>query len=171
MKTFLILSLGLAMGVPGDDFKRERSGKADEAKNAAEGKPLPAFKSEQWANTDPLDLAKLKGKVVVIDFWTFWCGPCKAAVPKLNELHQKYSKEGLVILGVHSDPDTAKGVAGVTEFGIKYPAAFDGGKLFKALGCDSYPDYVVVDRKGIVRVVDLANNEVERAVKHFLAEK
>ena len=54
---------------------------------------------------------------------------------------------------------------------MKYPVAFDGGKLMKALKCDSFPDYVVIDKKGNVRVVDLANSEVEKAIKMMLAEK
>ena len=54
---------------------------------------------------------------------------------------------------------------------MKYPVAFDGGKLMKAFKCDSFPDYVIVDRKGKARVVDLANGDVEKAVKMLLAEK
>lgn len=171
MKALLLISALTMLGTPGDDFQRERPGKNDEVKNAAEGKALPKFKSEKWVNNTGLDLNATKGKVVVIDFWAFWCGPCKAAVPKLNELHKKYSKDGLVIVGIHSVPETDKGVAAVKEFDMKYPVGFDGGKLMKALGCDGLPDYVVIDKKGVVRVVDLANGEVERAVKFFLAEK
>lgn len=54
---------------------------------------------------------------------------------------------------------------------MKYPVAFDGGRLMKAFGCDSFPDYVIIDRQGNARVVDLANGEVEKAVKMLLAEK
>lgn len=93
-------------------------------------------------------------------------------MPKLNELHDKYAPEGLVLVGVHSDKDTDKGSAAVTEEGMKYPIAFDGaGKLMKAFGCDSFPDYVVIDKKGVIRVADLANGEVERAIQVLLAEK
>lgn len=175
MKTALILlAASAAFSAPIDDFKRERGGANDKAKDAYEQKAPPMIEAERWMNTDKnreLGWGDLKGKVVLIDLWTFWCGPCKAAVPKLNELHEKFGKDGLVVLGIHSDKDTAKGVAAVTEEGIKYPVALDGGVFFKAIGCDSYPDYVLVDRKGTVRVVDLANSEVERAVKALLAEK
>ena len=54
---------------------------------------------------------------------------------------------------------------------MNYPVAFDGGKLMKALHLDGFPDYVIVDRKGNARVVDLANGEVEKAVKMLLAEE
>jgi hypothetical protein len=92
-------------------------------------------------------------------------------VPKLNELHEKYAKDGLVLIGVHSDPDTAKGQESVKTDGMKYLVSFDGGKLMKAFKCDSFPDYVVIDHKGIVRAVDLSNAEVEKAIKALIAEK
>jgi Redoxin. len=92
-------------------------------------------------------------------------------VPELNELHQKYAKDGLVLIGLHSDAGTDKGVEAAKAEKMKYPVAFDGGAFMKKVGCDSFPDYVIVDRKGIVRVVDLANSETERAVKVLLKEK
>jgi hypothetical protein len=92
-------------------------------------------------------------------------------VPELNKLHDTYAKDGLVVIGVHSDPDTAKATATVKAEKMKYAVAFDGGAFMKSVACDSYPDYVLVDRKGIVRVVDLANDETERAVKALLKEK
>ena len=92
-------------------------------------------------------------------------------MPKLNEMHEKYEKQGLVLIGLHSDPDTTKGADAAVKQKMKYPVAFDGGAFMKQVGCDSFPDYVLVDRKGTVRVVDLANGETERAVKALLSEK
>jgi peroxiredoxin len=93
-------------------------------------------------------------------------------VPKLNELHEKFKDKGLVIIGVHSDPDTAKGTAAVSETKMAYPVSFDPkGQLMKTLNCDSFPDYVLIDRKGIIRVVDLANGDVPRAVELLINEK
>ena len=86
-------------------------------------------------------------------------------------MHDKYATEGLVIIGLHSDEGTDKGVESAKSEKMRYAVAFDGGAFMKKVGCDSYPDYVIVDRKGIVRVVDLANTEIERAVKALLAEK
>jgi peroxiredoxin len=93
-------------------------------------------------------------------------------VPKLNELHEKYTKEGLVLIGVHSDPKTEEGQKVATELAMKYPVAYDGaGKLMKAFKCDSFPDYVIIDHRGTVRAVDLANAEAEKAIKMLLEEK
>jgi thiol-disulfide isomerase/thioredoxin len=155
-------------------FKRERGGDADVRKDAAEGKAPPALKAKLWLNTagnKPLAWKQLKGKVVLVDLWTYWCKPCKDAIPQLNELQVKYKEDGLVVLGIHSDPDSTKGAAAVKREAINYPVAFDGGAFFKAVGCDSYPDYVLIDRKGIVRVVDLLNAETARAVEVLLKEE
>ncbi|MBX3118049.1 MAG: TlpA family protein disulfide reductase [Fimbriimonadaceae bacterium] len=93
-------------------------------------------------------------------------------MPHLKELHARYKDQGLVLIGVHSDKDTAKGRVVAEENKLPFLIAFDEpGELMKAFGCDSYPDYVVIDRKGIVRVVDLANAEVDRAIELLLKEK
>jgi thiol-disulfide isomerase/thioredoxin len=63
------------------------------------GQKAPALSAETWLNSGPLNLADLKGKVVVIDFWATWCRPCRAVIPTLVEVYQKYKDNGLVILG------------------------------------------------------------------------
>lgn len=156
-----------------DDFRRERSGKNDEAKSALEGAAPPALEGT-WLNAPggKLDWNALKGKVVVLDFWAHWCGPCRAAVPKVKEMLGKYGKEGLVFIGVHSDPNETKMKEAVKELGMNWPTLFDGPKtMFKAFGADSYPDYYIIDRKGVLRFADIANAEVERAVQVLLDEK
>ena len=93
-------------------------------------------------------------------------------MPKLNELHDKYSKDGLVLIGVHSDPKAEDGTRVMKELAMEYVVAFDGeSKLMKAFKCDSFPDYVVIDHKGTVRAVDLASGDAEKAVKALLEEK
>ncbi len=78
----------------------------------------------------------------------------------------------MVLIGVHSDADAAKGQAVVKELGMPWPIAQDGkGETMKAFHCDSFPDYCLIDRKGIVRAVDLANAEVDKAVEALIKEK
>ena len=68
------------------------------------GKPAPELRQiKGWKNGGPVKLADLRGKVVILDFWGYWCGPCLAAMPELMKLHDKYADKGLVIIGVHSD--------------------------------------------------------------------
>lgn len=91
-------------------------------------------------------------------------------MPKLNEMHAKYKEKGFVLIGLHSDPKTDEGVAAVTKESMQFPVAFDGGAWMKKMGCDSFPDYVLIDKRGVTRVVDLANAEIERAVVKLLEE-
>ncbi len=64
------------------------------------GKPAPDLNAEDWANGSPLSADELKGKVVLLDFWAIWCGPCIATFPHLREWQEKYSEKGLVIVGM-----------------------------------------------------------------------
>jgi thiol-disulfide isomerase/thioredoxin len=64
------------------------------------GKPAPELNIEEWTNGSPLSADDLKGKVVLLDFWAIWCGPCIATFPHLREWQEKYSEKGLVIVGM-----------------------------------------------------------------------
>ena len=139
---------------------------------ALEGKPMPALDVTNWINGE-IKLADLKGKVVVVDFYATWCGPCMKAIPHNNEMQKNYKSEGLVIIGVC----TSKRGQDVFESNAKqhkveYSIARDAElKSQKAWGVSYYPTYAVIDRKGIVRAVGLQPQHVETVVKKLLAEK
>jgi thiol-disulfide isomerase/thioredoxin len=143
--------------------------RADHA--AIEGKSIRALGVSGWIN-GAVSAADLKGKVVVIDFYATWCGPCMNAIPHNNELFEKYKDKGLVLFGVCTDKRGQEKMAEVVKTrGIKYPTAVDP-QLFaeKTWAVHYYPTYAVIDRKGIVRVVGLKPNRVEAVVKKLLAE-
>ena len=136
-----------------------------------EGKPAPVLAVQDWLNSKEMKLADLKGKVVLLDFWATWCGPCIAAIPKTNALMEKYGKDGLVIIGVCNTRGAEKMAAMAKDKGIAYPIVADiGGKTDAAYKVDSYPDYCFIDRAGNVRIGDCKNGNVEDAIKALLAE-
>jgi thiol-disulfide isomerase/thioredoxin len=114
-------------------------------------------KSDVWLNSAPMTLKSLKGKVVVIDFWAFDCEPCVQAMPHIVELYDKYAKDGLVVIGVHTpradyEQDVSKLREAITKMGIKFPVVVDGKqKIFRDYLCDLWPSQFVIDRSGIVR--------------------
>jgi thiol-disulfide isomerase/thioredoxin len=139
------------------------------------GKEAPELqKIKGWINSKPLTLAELRGKVVVLDFWGTWCGPCVFEMPKLIDLHEKYHDKGLVIIGIHNDvmnsvKDLEKEINKLSKErweGRKIPfaLALDGGGKCKiegtkltcegattsAYGIQAWPTMVLIDKQGKV---------------------
>jgi AhpC/TSA family len=93
-------------------------------------------------------------------------------MPHLIELQRRLADQGLVCIGVHTKSAGEKMAAYVKEAGVSFPVALDSeGKTVEAFRADSFPDYYLIDRSGKLRVADLANADLERAVKVLLAEK
>jgi thiol-disulfide isomerase/thioredoxin len=168
----VLFPLALVAEETKDGFKRERK-VGETSKDALEGKAPPALQVESWLNTDgkETNLASHKGKVVVLDFWGTWCGPCRAAMPHLKELYAKHREDGLVVIGIHSTKQSDEMAEYVKEESLPWPVAVDVEKrTVEAFHVDSYPDYYVIDRAGNLRFADLSNSELDRAVEMLLKE-
>jgi thiol-disulfide isomerase/thioredoxin len=119
-------------------------------------------------------LKDLRGKVVVLDFWATWCGPCKKEIPGLKKLYANHAKEGLEILGISlDDPDKLKEVvAFVKDNEMPWPQVTgkQAAEFADKWGIDAIPAMFVIDRKGKLRSVE-ARGKLEKLIPELLAEK
>lgn len=138
---------------------------------ALEGKPMPKLNLGEWAN-GMVTANAMKGKVLIVDFYATWCGPCMAAIPHNNEMLKKYRDKGLVILGVCTSDSGQESMAATARArGMQYPTARDPELISeKNWHVHYYPTYAIVDRKGIVRAIGVQPHHVEEVVKKLLDE-
>lgn len=143
-----------------------------DAWDALEGKAAPKIDNlTGWMNTEARSWKDLEGKVVIIDMWATWCGPCIAQMPKLTALHQKYAEQGLVILGVHSANGFEKMDAYVKNKELPWAfAADDKRELSTALSVQYIPSYFIVDKKGTLRVAGASRDKIEDIVAALIKE-
>jgi thiol-disulfide isomerase/thioredoxin len=155
------------------------SGKAAEGAPMIEG-DMPELKgATTWLNSKPLTKAALKGKVVVIDFWTYSCINCLRALPYINAWYERYKDSGLVIIGVHSpefdfEKDSANVRMAIGKFGIKYPVAMDSDMaLWNAFHNQFWPAHYFVDANGKIRGHHFGEGKYarsERTIRQLLTE-
>ena len=102
-----------------------------------------------------VELKELAGKIVLIDFWASWCEPCKAELPELEKLAQKYGPRGVVILGIDVDEKTENGARLAQQLGLHFTIAADPAqKTIEKYDPPRMPSSFVVDRAGVVRFVN-----------------
>jgi cytochrome c biogenesis protein CcdA/thiol-disulfide isomerase/thioredoxin len=146
--------------------------------------PAPQFTGIQaWLNTAgdrPLTLAKLRGKVVLVDFWTYSCINCLRTLPYLEGWYRTYAKDGFVIVGVHTpefafEHDVSNVRQATHEYGVRYPVAIDNGYgTWNAYGNQYWPAEYLIDARGHVREAKFGEGEyskTENAIRSLLAER
>ena len=156
-----------------------RTGKMGELILPVEGTLPPLDGLGPWFNSAPLDLKQLRGKVVLIDFWTYSCINCLRSIPYVKAWDQTYRKDGLVVIGVHApefafERDPANVARAVKDLAITYPVALDNRyRLWSALRNNYWPAHYFVDAKGRVRYHHFGEGNYamsERVIRQLLAE-
>jgi cytochrome c biogenesis protein CcdA/thiol-disulfide isomerase/thioredoxin len=135
--------------------------------------------AEEWLNSPPLTREELKGKVVLIDFWTYSCINCLRAIPYVRAWAEKYKDHGLVVIGVHTpefafERKVSNVRAAVAELKIEYPVPIDNEyKIWRAFDNQYWPAHYFIDAKGRIRYHHFGEGEYdrsERVIQQLLAE-
>jgi thiol-disulfide isomerase/thioredoxin len=149
-------------------------------KVAQAGATAPDFVGiKNWLNSSPLTISALRGKVVLVDFWTLGCINCVRTLPYVTKLHEKYAGQGLVIVGVHTpeffyEKPTTAVAAAVRLHGIRYPVAQDNEfRTWKAYQNQYWPAQYLVNKQGQIVFQHAGEgryDEIERTIQKLLSE-
>lgn len=146
---------------------------------SSESAAAPELATGDWINSEPLKLKDLRGRVVLIDFWTFGCYNCRNTVPYIKGWHDRYRDKGLTVVGVHSPEfDEEREVENlrraVASLGISYPVVTDNDyQTWKAYNVEAWPTIFLLDKQGRVRwkhVGERDYDEAERQIQKLIAE-
>jgi len=144
-----------------------------------EGTLPPLEGAVQWLNSPPLTAEALKGKVVLVDFWTYSCINCLRTLPYVKAWAEKYRDQGLVVIGVHApefafERDVSNVTKAMKDLGITYPVAIDNAyKIWRAFDNQYWPAHYFADAKGQIRYHHFGEGdyaESERVIQQLLRE-
>jgi thiol-disulfide isomerase/thioredoxin len=151
---------------------------------AASAPALRDIVADEWIDQAPVKLADLRGRVVLLDFWATWCGPCRVTFPRLQKWHESYKDKGLVILGVTNFFGHAEGkqltqpqeVAYLRDFKKRFhiPYGFavaDSGENDRNYAVSSIPTSFLIDRRGVVRLISVGSSDEEAAMLNKMIKK
>jgi thiol-disulfide isomerase/thioredoxin len=134
---------------------------------------------DTWLNSEPLTMQQLRGKVVLVDFWTYTCINCIDVLPYVKGWNQKYKDQGLVVVGVHTpeypfERNTDNVKTAIKRLGITYPVAQDNRyATWNAYDNQYWPAFYLVDKKGHVVYTHFGEGDYEQTeakIKSLLAE-
>lgn len=149
------------------------------AANAGIGMNAPDITNGTWLNSTPLHIADLKGKVVMVEFWTFGCHNCRNVEPYVKQWHERYADQGFVVIGVHSpefsherEIDNVRRY--ITEHDIHFPVPIDNDfSTWNKYGNRYWPAMYLIDKHGIIRHIRIGEGgyqDTEHLIKTLLAE-
>jgi cytochrome c biogenesis protein CcmG/thiol:disulfide interchange protein DsbE len=147
-------------------------GSTTQSSTGAQGGPAPAF-SLPTSTGGSLAFASLKGKPVYLNFFASWCGPCQEEATDIGDLARKYSKQGLVVVGVDEMETPAKAEQFRKDHNLPYQAVVDPGTLRDAYNVNGLPVHVFIDRAGKIstlRVGEMSRQEIDAALRLLVAK-
>lgn len=144
---------------------------------AGDGQAAPAFSARPLGGGEALQLEEFRGKVVYLDFWASWCGPCRQSLPWLERLRRELRPTGLEVLGVNVDEDAADARRFLKRYPVSFPVLGDArGMIASLYDVRDMPSSYLIDRKGVVRHAHRGFNRDDAArlrlrVEALLAEQ
>jgi cytochrome c biogenesis protein CcmG, thiol:disulfide interchange protein DsbE len=155
----LLLVAGL-LALLGWKVTHQESGKLLSDVSEGTKPPAPSFRLSRLDRSGDLDLASLRNKVVLINFWATWCDPCKRELPRLQRAWQRYRGRDVVFVGVDAQDFDDGARRAIRKYGMTYPVVYDGsGKVLSRYGGLPLPKTFVVDRRG--RIVSFHLGELD----------
>jgi len=161
---FLGAALSLTLAACGGGAAEGGGAESGGADGSLVGKPAPAFTAESVGGEGPKSVADASGKVVIVDFWATFCGPCKKSFPKYQELVDQFGGD-LAVIGVsvdESDTEKAKLEEFIKATGVKFSVVWDKDKsAAKAYNPPKMPTAFIIDKTGVVRHIHAGYGEGE----------
>jgi thiol-disulfide isomerase/thioredoxin len=172
----IVAALSYATGLT--KLIRSSFGSSTEYKSSGSA-AAPELATGDWINSAPLKLNELRGRVVLIEFWTFGCINCRNTLPFIKSWHDRYQDKGLTVIGVHSPEfDEERKVENlrreVTSLGIRYAVVTDNDyQTWSAYHVEAWPTTFLLDKQGRIRWMHVGEggyDEAERLIQKLLAE-
>jgi thiol-disulfide isomerase/thioredoxin len=144
------------------------------------GPVAPAIRSAAWLNTNPIDWQRLRGTVVMVEFWTLGCINCQNVIPAMKQFHDDYKAKGFTLIGVHSpefeyEKKLSNVQAAIKKWGIAYPVAIDNDFAnWRRYHNRYWPALYLIDKRGVIRHTragEGGESETRKWIEALLAEK
>lgn len=171
MEVFKALDEGLMKKFPNDNNIKMFHGMVNSMMATTIGQPAPEI-SLPSPDGKEIALSSLRGKVVLIDFWASWCGPCRKEMPNVVKAYAKFKNKGFEIYGVSLDKEKDRWVEAITKDGITWPQVSDlkqwGSDVVKLYNIQGIPFTVLLDKEGIILAKNLRGEELENKLAEVL---